>query len=100
MVIISIFGKVASTPRSMRTQSGVQRVFFDVTSEDEGSFPFKYECVTFGGVAERILNEVSDGSKIFVSGRLTAGGVPRKVNLAVSGFEASTEGVPANAEPR
>jgi single-stranded DNA-binding protein len=98
MVIVSIFGTVASTPRSMKTQSGVQRVFFDVTSEDEGSFPFKYECVTFGAAAERILNEVTEGTKIFVSGRLTAGGVPRKVNLAVSGFEAVTEGVPANVD--
>jgi hypothetical protein len=96
MVIVNIFGTVASEPRSMKTLSGVQRVFFDVTSEDEGSFPFRYECVSFGTAAERILDEVAEGTKIFVSGRLTAGGVPRKVNLAVSSFELVTEGVPAS----
>ena len=91
MVIVSIFGTAASTPRALKTQSGVQRVFFDVTSEDEGSYPFRYECVSFGSAAERILTEVTEGTKIFVSGRLTAGGVPRKVNLAVSCFEAVAE---------
>jgi single-stranded DNA-binding protein len=99
MVIVSVFGTVASQPRSVKTQAGGTRVFFDVLSEDAASpsLDFYYQCVTFGAAAERVINQVAEGDKIFVSGRLTAGGAAKKVNLSVSAFEIATEEEPSDA---
>jgi single-stranded DNA-binding protein len=97
MIVISIFGRVVSDPRSLKTQTNVLRVFFDVESTDRESLPIRHGVVSFGNLADRALDEIRSGDEIFISGRLSAGGAPPRVNVTLCSFEV-LKGAPANAD--
>lgn len=97
MVVLSVLGTAVSDVREMKTFTDVPRVFFTLESLDEGSLPMRWEVVSFGNIAQRVLREVKTGTQIFCTGRLSQGGPQKRISLALSAFQV-LEGASDNVE--
>jgi hypothetical protein len=87
MVIVSLCGEISSEIREGASTTNVTRAYFSVRSEDENSLPLQHDLVAFGKLGDRALAELQIGTKIFCTGRLSAGGSQKRVSVVLSAFE-------------
>jgi hypothetical protein len=86
MVLVTLSGEIISEVQMSFTLTGASRATCVVECYEADSLPMRHSLAFFGKAAER-ARALTRGTRILASGRLSAGGVSRKVSLSVASFE-------------
>lgn len=95
MVAVTLTGEIISQVSLSTTSTGAKRASFIVECQEETSLPLRYDVACFGKRAGE-AESLTPGTKLLLTGRLTAAPRTRKVSLSVSHLEVlgQPEGVP------
>lgn len=86
MILVTLSGEIITDVQMSFTQTGACRATCVVECNEGDSLPMRHSLAFFGKSAER-ARTLTRGTRILASGRLSAGGVSRKVSLSVASFE-------------